>query len=172
MFGIHFWRGEGSLPCQSLCPPRPQRSRSHIPYLLIYQELLFKWGYPQIKAPSLACLPLASPFFRPGLEPWRVFVPSIARASQLEGQIKFLVHVFDVEFRSPLRVRICWDEGQVIVNAVPLGQDVDAVQIAQPWYLVRLVMTLMPISPRWGLMLSYSGDTCALRMRHSLQGRR
>ena len=44
--------------------------------------------------------------------------------------LKFLVHVFSVKFRGPFRVKIHRDVGQVIVDAVPLGQDVDAVQIA------------------------------------------
>jgi hypothetical protein len=36
----------------------------------------------------------------------RVFAPLIAGASQVVGQIKFLVHVFRVKFRGPFRMKI------------------------------------------------------------------
>jgi hypothetical protein len=65
-----------------------------------------------------------------GLIAWRVLASVVAGARQVVGQFKFLIHIFGVKLRGPLRLKIRRDEGHVIVDIVPLGLEVDVVQIA------------------------------------------
>jgi hypothetical protein len=57
----------------------------------------------------------------------RVLAPFVAGARQVVGHSEFRLHVLRIKFRGPFQVKIRRDEGQVIVNFIPLGQDVDAV---------------------------------------------
>ena len=54
-----------------------------------------------------------------------VRAPLAAGASQVAGHSEFLVHELRVKFRGPFRVKIQRDGGQVVIDAIPVSQDMD-----------------------------------------------